>query len=153
MDTSDESGTSDVPGGEPRSDRDPYVGRGLFDRTPGALPHLYRGEIHRMKAWRERLAADYRSPDPRITFEEALAHRLRRIYLPLFTVLLGAWAFRVTGFMPGGWPATASVGVVPGTVVTAVVLGWYLAGLAVTLRPRSWRAKGELRSDDVKPWG
>ncbi|WP_435194425.1 DUF2270 domain-containing protein [Natronomonas sp. EA1] len=215
---------------------DPYIGRGLFDRTSGALPHLYRGEIHRMKAWRERLdrttywavtvlaavltwtfsspdnphyvllaggvllgfflvtesrryrgydmwrsrvrllqenvfaqaldprealehtdwrerlAADYRSPDPRITFEEALAHRLRRIYLPLFTVLFAAWAFRVTGFMPGGWPETASVGVVPGPVVTAIVLCTYLGFLLVTVRPRSWQAKGELRSDDVEPW-
>ena len=36
----------------------PYVGAGLLDEEMGpssAMAHLYRGEIHRMKFWRERL--------------------------------------------------------------------------------------------------
>lgn len=38
--------------------------------------------------WRERLAEDYRDPVPKISTEEAFAHRLRRVYLPLLGVLV-----------------------------------------------------------------
>ncbi|WP_233255214.1 MULTISPECIES: DUF2270 domain-containing protein [Halobacteriales] len=31
--------------------------------------------------------------------EEAIAHRLRWIYLPLFAVILAAWVIRVTAFV------------------------------------------------------
>ena len=40
--------------------------------------------------WRTELASDYRQPTLKITTEEAIAHRLRRIYLPLFGLLLVA---------------------------------------------------------------
>ncbi|WP_255149622.1 DUF2270 domain-containing protein [Halorarius halobius] len=102
--------------------------------------------------WRERLAADYRSPDPKITYDEALAHRLRRVYLPLLGVVVGAWTFRVTAFHGADWPTSAAVGVVPGSIVTGVVALAVLGALAVACRPRRWRAKGELRSEEVVPW-
>lgn len=35
----------------------------------------------------------------KITMEEAIAHRLRWIYLPLFAVILAAWVIRVTAFV------------------------------------------------------
>lgn len=38
-------------------------------------------------AWRQKLSQDYRTPVVKITREEAIAHRLRRIYLFLFTVM------------------------------------------------------------------
>jgi uncharacterized membrane protein len=103
-------------------------------------------------AWRERLADDYRSPTPRITYEEAFAHRLRRVYLPLLGVLVAAWAFRVTAFHDAAWPASADVGVVPGLVVTAIVAGVFAVALLVAFRSRTWQAKGELRGEDVVPW-
>mgnify|MGYP002762151280 CR=1 FL=1 len=48
--------------------------------------------------WRRRLADDYRTPAVKITMEEAVAHRLRRIYLPLLVILNAAWVVRVTAF-------------------------------------------------------
>lgn len=101
--------------------------------------------------WRERLAADYREPSLKITTEEAVAHRLRRVYLPLFTVLDGAWLLRVTAFGADPWPASAVVGMFPGAVVTGLVALAFGGGLVVALRPRTWRARGELRAESIRP--
>ncbi|MFC3477924.1 DUF2270 domain-containing protein [Halobacterium litoreum] len=100
--------------------------------------------------WREDLADDYRTPTMKITAEEALAHRLRRIYLPLLSVLLAAWVVRVTAFGTGAWPTSAAVGALPGVAVTAAVAVAYLAAVAVACRPRTWHARGELRSEDLR---
>jgi len=43
---------------DPTDSPDPGVGRGLLEEEmgpSGAMAHLYRGEVHRMKLWRERL--------------------------------------------------------------------------------------------------
>lgn len=100
--------------------------------------------------WRETLARDYRRPAIKITWEEAIAHRLRRVYLALGLVLLAAWVFRITAFADVPWPASAAVGDVPGVVVTAVVALCYLAAIVVAFRPRTWRARGELREEDLR---
>jgi uncharacterized membrane protein len=100
--------------------------------------------------WRERLAADYREPTLKITTEEALAHRLRRIYLQLLTVLLAAWAVRVTAYGMLSWPASAAIGSIPGVVVTAAVAVTYGAAVAVAFWPRTWHARGELRREDLR---
>jgi uncharacterized membrane protein len=103
--------------------------------------------------WRRELSDDYRRPKIKITFEEALAHRLRRIYLPLLAVLLVAWAIRVTTFTPAQqWPESAAVGGIPGLVVTSLIAVFYGAAAVVTFRPRTWRANGELRLTDVAIW-
>jgi len=101
-------------------------------------------------SWRERLAADYRSPELQISTEEALAHRLRRVYFPLFTVIAGAWVLRVTAFSDLGWPASAAVGQVSGLAVTAVVAGGYLAAAVVCCRPRTWHTRGELLEENLR---
>lgn len=103
--------------------------------------------------WRRELSDDYRRPKIKITFEEALAHRLRRIYLPLFAVLLVAWAIRVTTFTPTQhWPESAAIGGIPGLVVTGLIAVFYGAAAVVTFRPRTWKANGELRLTDVDIW-
>jgi uncharacterized membrane protein len=38
-------------------------------------------------AWRRKLSEDYRIQKVKIPLDEAYAHRLRRVYLPLFLVL------------------------------------------------------------------
>lgn len=83
-----------------------------------------------------------------ITAAEAIAHRLRRVYLPLFTSLLPAWGVPIVA-LAGQWPASAAIGRIPGIPVTIAVFG--LFGLAgdVALRPRTWRARGELRSETL----
>ena len=100
--------------------------------------------------WRERLAADYREPTLKITTEEAVAHRLRRVYLPLFAVLDGAWLLRVTAFGGAPWPESASVWLVPGAVVTGLVVLALGGAVVVALRPRTWRARGELRAESIR---
>lgn len=100
--------------------------------------------------WRERLGDDYRTPTVKITAEEALAHRLRRVYLPLFGVLLAAWLIRTTAFSSEPWPDAAAIGMVPGTVVLLAVGAFYAAAIVIACRPRTWHAKGELRSEDLR---
>jgi uncharacterized membrane protein len=103
--------------------------------------------------WRRELARDYRTPTIKLTFEEALAHRLRRIYLPLLTLVLIAWIVRVTAFAQGpAWPQTAAIGMIPGWLVTAVVLVVYLGALVVGMRPREWHGRSELRTQRVGEW-
>jgi uncharacterized membrane protein len=100
--------------------------------------------------WRKSLSADYRQPTIKISTEEAIAHRLRRVYLPLFTVLLTAWLIRITVFSSGSWTDSAAIGMLPGVVVIGAVGLLYAAAIVVAVRPRTWHAKGELRSEDLR---
>lgn len=100
--------------------------------------------------WRENLSRDYRTPALKITAEEAIAHRLRRVYFPLFTVLLAAWLVRITAFASGPWTSSAAIGRIPGEAVVVVVALFYLAATITAVRPRTWYAKGELRSQDLR---
>ena len=103
--------------------------------------------------WRQRLAEDYRRPRIKISSEEAIAHRLRRVYLPLFSVLLAAWVVRITAFESGAsWPQSAAIGTIPGAAVTAAVALAYGAALVVAYRPRDWNVEGELREEAVGSW-
>lgn len=95
--------------------------------------------------WRERLADHYRTPRVYIPFEEALAHRLRRVYLPQLGIVLVAWVFRVTVYQPRPpWPASAAIGPLSGVVVTGFVAVFTLGLLVVTFRPRDWHAAREV---------
>lgn len=100
--------------------------------------------------WRAQLAEDYREPTLKITAEEAIAHRLRRVYLPMFVILVGAWLLRVTAFGPTSWPASAAIGEIPGIAVTAVVVASLGFAVLVACWPRNWQARGELRSEDIR---
>jgi uncharacterized membrane protein len=102
------------------------------------------------ETWRPRLADDYRTPCLKITAEEAIAHRLRRVYLPLFAVLLVAWLIRITAFADAPLPAAAAIGVVPGSIVLAGVSLFYAGACGVACRPRTWHAKGELRATALR---
>lgn len=100
--------------------------------------------------WRQALSQDYRMPTIKISTEEAIAHRLRRVYLSLFTVLIGAWLIRITVFAPGPWTTNAAIGMIPGEVVIGLVGLFYLGAIIVAIRPRTWHAKGELRAEDLR---
>lgn len=100
--------------------------------------------------WRENLSEDYRNPTIKISTEESVAHRLRRVYLPLFTVLLAAWVVRITAFSPESWATSAAIGMIPGKVVVVIVSLFYLGATITALRSRTWHAKGELRSEDLR---
>jgi uncharacterized membrane protein len=100
--------------------------------------------------WRRQLAADYHQPALKISAEEAIAHRLRRVYVPLLAILNGAWVLRVTAFGPAEWPASAAVGMLPGTIVTGVVALVFAGAVFIAVRPRTWRAHDELREEALR---
>lgn len=103
--------------------------------------------------WREELSEDYRNPSIKTPFGEALAHRLRRIYLPLYGLLLVAWLFKLSSFSPeGSLVAAASVGSTPGIVTLGVVGVFYVALIGVTFWPRERQAKGEFGKAEHGDW-
>lgn len=100
--------------------------------------------------WREKLSSDYRTPTVKISAEEAIAHRLRRVYLPLFGILLAAWLVRITAFSPEPWVESAAIGMIPGAVVLGVVALFYLGAITLACWPRTWHARGELRAENLR---
>ena len=93
--------------------------------------------------WREELSEDYRTPSIKITTEEAISNRLRRIYLLLFTIMISAWVIRVGAFAGPSWPTSAAIGKIPGLVVSVAVVMFYLISLIVAVRPRTWGPEDE----------
>lgn len=99
--------------------------------------------------WRKRLADHYRTPHVQIPFEEALAHRLRRVYLPQLGIVLAAWIIRITVYEPDpSWPASAAIGSLSGTIVSGVVAVSTLGVLVIAFRPRDWHAAREVAAND-----
>lgn len=103
--------------------------------------------------WRTQLSDDLRNPALKITIHEALAHRLRRIYLVLLLVLLLAWLFQITVFTSGQtWRETAAIATIPGTAVVGVVVLLYVALLGVAFWPQERQAKGEFDEEETGEW-
>ncbi|QFU84505.1 DUF2270 domain-containing protein [Natronorubrum aibiense] len=103
--------------------------------------------------WRVELSQDYREPTVKVSMQEALANRLRRVYLALLGVLLVAWVFRVTAFAAReDWVETAAIARIQGLVVIAVVVAFYVALLAIALWPRERQAKGEFSKGEEGDW-
>ncbi|MDH5019377.1 DUF2270 domain-containing protein [Halobacterium rubrum] len=103
--------------------------------------------------WRADLSRDFRRPTLKVPFLEALANRLRRMYLALLGVLLVAWVFRLAAFSPpGGWLAAAAIERIPGEVVVTAVGAYYAVLLVVAFWPRERHAKGEFREGDPEEW-
>jgi uncharacterized membrane protein len=103
--------------------------------------------------WRVELSRDYRRPTLKVSLAEALANRLKRVYLALLGVLLLAWVFRISAFSPRqDWLTTAGIGRIPGIAVVAVVGAFYVALLIVAFWPRERRAKGEFREGNPAEW-
>lgn len=99
--------------------------------------------------WRRKLSQDYRTPTIKISTEEAIAHRLRRVYLLLFTIMLAGWGIRIAAFADQPWPESAAIGQIPGLAVTVGVGVFYLTALFIAIRPRIWQAEDELHSKEV----
>ncbi|WP_254544016.1 DUF2270 domain-containing protein [Halomarina pelagica] len=103
--------------------------------------------------WRGEMSDDLRAPTLKVTTREAVARRLRRVYLPLLTVLLIAWAYRITVFVSGEtWTETAAVPGVPGTVVTAGVVLYYVVLVAIAYWPKRREAMGEFHDERPGEW-
>jgi uncharacterized membrane protein len=103
--------------------------------------------------WRVELSRDYRKPTLKVSFVEALANRLKRVYLALLGVLLVAWLFRISAFTSRqDWLRAAGIGRTPGIAVVAVVGLLYVVLLSVAFWPRERQAKGEFREGDPDEW-
>ncbi|QIO25079.1 DUF2270 domain-containing protein [Haloarcula sp. JP-L23] len=109
------------------------------------------GTIHR--DWRVAIGDDLRKPTLKVSMWEALSRRLKRVYLPLITVLLLAWLFRITIFVSGeNLFETAAIPGVPGVVVVVIVGVMYLGALLLALWPTSREAKGEFHGEEAGDW-
>lgn len=102
--------------------------------------------------WRRKLSEDYRNPTTKVPLLEAIARRLRRVYLPFLTLLVLAWLFKITAFSSQSWIEGAAVGEIPGTVVVSVVFGYYIVAIAVAFWPRERKAKGEFSKREYGEW-
>jgi len=102
--------------------------------------------------WRRELSEDYRNPTIKTPYLEAVARRLRRIYLPFFVLMLAAWLFKLTAFSDQPILETAAVGRVPGQAVFGVVGLFYLAIIAIAFWPRERHSKGEFGKYEPGEW-
>jgi uncharacterized membrane protein len=100
------------------------------------------------ESWRAELADDLRTPTLKTPIREAYARRLRRVYLPLYLVLVAAWTVQILLLGTGDPVETAAAPGVPGWVVLGSVATFTAALLAVAFWPRERQAKGELRDEE-----
>lgn len=99
------------------------------------------------------MSEDFHDPQPKMSSAAAVCHRLRRIYLPLLLVLLGAWVIRISMFASEtSWYRTAAIGSIPGPLVVAIVGGFYLLVLGLTAYPGLRRVEGEFYGSRSDQW-
>ena len=109
------------------------------------------GSVHR--DWRQKLGHDLREPTLKVSLWEALSRRLKHVYFPLETVLVVAWLFRITAFVPKETPVeTAAVPGISGEFVIAGVLCFYVATALLTFWPTKREAKGEFHGEKPGEW-
>jgi uncharacterized membrane protein len=107
--------------------------------------------------WQRIMAADLQTPTFVMSMAEAVSRRLRRNYIWIFLILLGAWALKVTfpsfsGEIPAAltfpdWIRNAGVGHVSGWIISATVLAFY--GWLVVAALRTHGRRGELAHGDA----
>jgi uncharacterized membrane protein len=107
--------------------------------------------------WQRIMAADLQTPTFVMSMAEAVSRRLRRNYIWIFLILLGAWALKVTfpsfsGEIPAAltfpdWIRNAGVGHVSGWIISASVLVFY--GWIVVAALRTHGRRGELAHGDA----
>lgn len=103
--------------------------------------------------WREELSEDLRNPKLKVPYRNALSRRLRRVYLPVFAVLLAAWLFRITVLSSGqSILDAAALGRLPGLVVIGILGLFYLAALGLAFWPQKRHAKGEFAETEYGEW-
>lgn len=84
--------------------------------------------------WRRQLSEDYRNPEMKMPFMNALAHRLRRVYLPLLCGLLLVWLLRLSNADEPVITA-ASVSGTPGWIVVGAVTLLYVCLFVIAFWP------------------
>ncbi|SEW26307.1 DUF2270 domain-containing protein [Natrinema salifodinae] len=103
--------------------------------------------------WRAELSEDYRNPAIKLPYREAVGRRLRRVYLPLLTVMLGSWFFRIAAYYPDQtWLEAASLPGIPGLAVMGSLIVGYGLAVGVAAWPRERQAKGEVDETNYGEW-
>ncbi|MFA9517205.1 DUF2270 domain-containing protein [Halopenitus sp. H-Gu1] len=112
------------------------------------------GVVH--ERWRELLATDLRNPRVKVPLFEALSRRLKRVYLPLMTIIILSWTVRITVFAADGVGVVdaASIDVLSGAIVIGVVCLFYIVMIGIAFWPTDRRAKGKKRefSERTERW-
>lgn len=86
--------------------------------------------------WRRQLSDDYRQPSVKMPLRNALAHRLRRVYLPLLIGLFLVWVFRLNG-ADEPLITAASVSNTPGWLVFGGVIVGYAIVASIAFWPEA----------------
>ena len=108
-------------------------------------------ELH--SEWAMQLVGSLLNPEFPISFWEAIGRRLRRNYIWIFTILVGAWLVKLMLYpgVTGSWRALlayASIGFIPGPAVVVGVGLFYLGiVLLATLTVGLRASPGEVFSD------
>ncbi|SDP26649.1 DUF2270 domain-containing protein [Afipia sp. GAS231] len=118
---------------------------------------LFDPGLEAERDWLRTMAADLQTPTFVMSMAEAVSRRLRRNYIWIFLILLGAWALKVTfpsfsGEIPAAlsfqdWVRNAGVGPVSGWIISAIIVGFY--GWIVVAAFRTHRHQGELAHGDA----
>jgi uncharacterized membrane protein len=113
---------------------------------------LFDPDVKMEEDWQRIMAADLTAPTFVMSMQEAVSRRLRRNYIWIFLILLGAWALKVTfpsfsGESPAAltfhdWIGNAGVGHVSGWIISSTILVFYSWIIVATLRSHS--RQGEL---------
>lgn len=84
--------------------------------------------------WQSTLSESLSTPAFTLSLQNAVSHRLRRVYLPLLLILLVVWLARITVFHPGeAWRQTAAVPGLDGVIVVMLVVLFYVAIVGAAL--------------------
>lgn len=103
--------------------------------------------------WRYLMSEDLREPAAKVSLRVAVARRLRRVYLPLVSILLAAWVVKITVFQPGIDPiGAAALPPIPGSVVVAVVVAFYAFLVILAAWPGVERGHREVTDEDPGAW-
>jgi uncharacterized membrane protein len=84
--------------------------------------------------WQTELGEALREPSYNIPYRQAVAHRLRRVYLPLLVVVLVAWIARTTVFVSNvPWEESTSIPGIPGPIVVVSIGLFYFVLLGIAI--------------------
>lgn len=116
------------------------------------IPIIRRNLVSPRSDWRESVAADLDHPKFKITFLQAVGLRLRFNYIWIFLVILIAWLAKVSVQTPGdraglvGFVSRMAVGPLPGGVVFALALAFYVAAAWLAV----WAGRQRGGCDEVR---
>ncbi|MBS3816197.1 MAG: DUF2270 domain-containing protein [Candidatus Thermoplasmatota archaeon] len=105
------------------------------------------------REWMKTLADDLKDPHFKIQIWVAISHRLRRVYIWLYTVVIILWLGKVAMHpYPSSefevWLNRAGIGSIPGIIIILSVLGFYFFTIVLALiGPKVEERKSKIKTD------